>query len=778
MRFKSKGASMRDGRSTASWLSAISLLLVCTSVAWAAPPPAPLATLSAIHKLSNAEASHALPVAFEATVTYFRGNERTLFVQDQENAIFILATTSLKLDPGDRILIRGITKESFRPIVVSSDLTLLHHGDAPKPVPADFVPLIQSKFDCRYVTVRGQIRSATDGLSSGRHVTQFEILLNGGDAKVTVDSGVLPRLSDLLDADAEITGVASGQFDGKMQQTGILIHVTSLDDVKILHKASVDAWSIPVTPMDQVLTVYDDHDHTGRVRVQGIITYFYPTQMAVLQDGSRSIRVLTPTIDQLSVGDQAEAIGIPTVENGFLTIKSGDLRSTGTIAPVSPLPVDWLEVASGRHAFDLVSIEGSVVTQVREHVQDVYIISAEGHLFSASVRHPYVVEFGASRALPPLPAIPPGSKVRITGVVIHDDANPFNGPMAFGILLRSTSDVVVIASPSWLNVRNLVQVVSVLLVIVFAVCAWVWMLRRKVHRQTAELATRIEAEAILERKKSRILEDINGTRPLPEILQQITELVSFRLGGAPCWCEVGDSLKLGCVPPVLHESEMIRQEISSRSGPLHGLLFAKVDPLAPICAHAREALSMGAWLATMAIDTLGLYSDLVHRSEFDLLTDIYNRFSLERRLSMLIEDARLKSISFGMVYIDLDDFKHMNDRFGHRVGDLYLQEAALRMKHQLRPTDMLARIGGDEFAVLLPNVRGLAEVEEVALRLERCFHAEFELGGHKLRGSASLGTALYPEDGETKDTLFSAADAAMYVSKKIKKETGRSLTRR
>ena len=777
MRSISNGASMRFSRSTALRFAGSTLLVVCASVAWATPP-APLTSLDAIHRLSNAEASRALPVAFEATVTYFRGYERTLFVQDHDSAIFVLTTTSLKLEPGDRILIRGVTKESFRPIIVSSELTLLHHGDLPMPVLADFVPLIQSKFDCRYVTVRGQIRLAADGLSSGRHVTQFELLLNGGEIRATVDKGVVSRMSDLLDADVEVTGVASGQFDGKMQQTGILVHVTSLDDVKILHKASVDAWSIPVTPMDQVLTVYDDHDHTRRVRVEGVITYFYPTQLAVLQDGSRSIRVLTPTIEQLRIGDRAEAIGIPTVDNGFLTLKSGDLRGTGSSAPVVPLPVDWLEVASGRHAFDLVSIEGNVVTQVRESAQDVYIISAEGHLFSAAVRHPYVYSYGSSIKAPQMPAIPTGSKVRVTGVVIHDDANPFNGPMAFGILLRSTSDVVVIASPSWLNVHNLIQVVSLLLLVVFAVGAWVWMLRRKVRRQTAELATRIEAEAILERKRSRILEDINGTRPLTEILQQITELVSFRLSGAPCWCEVGDSLRLGCIPSELHESEIIRQEISSRSGPLHGILFAKVDPLAPQFTHAQEALSMGAWLATMAIDTLGLYSDLVHRSEFDLLTDIYNRFSLERRLTVLIEDSRQKSAIFGMVYIDLDDFKHMNDRFGHRVGDLYLQEAALRMKHQLRPTDMLARIGGDEFAVLLPNVRGHAEVEEVALRLERCFQVDFELGGHKLRGSASVGTALYPEDGETKDTLFSAADAAMYVCKKIKKETGRSLSRR
>jgi diguanylate cyclase (GGDEF)-like protein len=187
---------------------------------------------------------------------------------------------------------------------------------------------------------------------------------------------------------------------------------------------------------------------------------------------------------------------------------------------------------------------------------------------------------------------------------------------------------------------------------------------------------------------------------------------------------------------------------------------------------------MGAWLATLAIETRGLYGDLVHRSEFDLLTDIYNRFSLERRLGVLIEEARQKSGSFGMIYIDLDDFKQVNDRFGHRVGDLYLQESALRMKRQLRSTDMLARIGGDEFAVLLPHVPSHAEVEEVATRLERCFQGEFKLGGHNLQGSASVGTALYPHDGETKDTLFSAADAAMYVSKKIKKETSQSSYRR
>jgi diguanylate cyclase (GGDEF)-like protein len=766
-----KNASGSARHRRAARLFCLSPVLFFASLAWA--DPAPLTSLSDIHKLTNAEASKALPVVFEATVTYYRGYEKTLFVQDGETAIFVLATTNLKLTPGDRILIRGVTKESFRPIVVSSDLTLLHPGSLPQPVPASFAPLIQSKLDCRYVTVRGLIRLAADGSSSGRHVTQFELALKGGEIKVTVDQGVHPRLSDLLDADAEIAGVVSGQFDGKMQETGVLLHVSSLDDVKILHRAAVDAWSIPITPMDEVLTVLHDDDQTPRVRIQGVITYFYPSQMAVLQDGGRSIRVMTPTIERLNIGDRAEAIGIPSVDHGFLTLRSGDVRSIETAAPVTPTPGAWDEVASGRHAFDLVSIEGSVVTEVREHAQDVYIISSEGHLFSAAVRHPYVYEYGASVPPPPMPEIPPGSRVRVTGVVIHDDANPFNGPMAFGILLRTCSDIAVVASPSWLNVRNLTRLVSLLVLVVLAVGMWVWMLKRKVQEQTAELATRAEAETILERRRSRILEDINGNRPLEEVLHQIRELISFRLGGAACWCEVGNGILLGEAPPEMGQLSVVRQEILSRNGPLHGILWTAVDQQSPLGAHTPEALSMGAWLATLAIETRGLYSDLIHRSEFDLLTDIYNRFSLERRLLGLVEDAQRRDAVFGLIYIDLDDFKQVNDHYGHRAGDHYLQEAAARMKRQLRPLDMLARLGGDEFAVLVPNVRSRGDVEEVALRLERCFREPFELEGYTLDGSASVGIALFPEDGNTKDSVLSAADAAMYVTKNVKKEPSR-----
>jgi len=118
-----------------------------------------------------------------------------------------------------------------------------------------------------------------------------------------------------------------------------------------------------------------------------------------------------------------------------------------------------------------------------------------------------------------------------------------------------------------------------------------------------------------------------------------------------------------------------------------------------------------------------------------------------------------------LIYIDLDQFKQINDLYGHKIGDLYLQEVTLRMKCQLRTVDTLARIGGDEFVVLVPLVRNRAEVDEIAQRLERCFEKPFEVEDLALQGFASVGIAIYPEDGRTRDSLLHTADTAMYTFK-------------
>ncbi|MGA2908477.1 MAG: GGDEF domain-containing protein [Terracidiphilus sp.] len=216
---------------------------------------------------------------------------------------------------------------------------------------------------------------------------------------------------------------------------------------------------------------------------------------------------------------------------------------------------------------------------------------------------------------------------------------------------------------------------------------------------------------------------------------------------------------------MITSQRIVQQEIHGRSGAALGTIFAAMNRLTKPCAQETSALSLGAGLATLAIETSHLYSDLVHRSEFDLLTDIPNRFSLEKHLDAMISEARRSAGIFGFIFIDLDQFKQVNDQYGHQVGDMYLQEAALRMKHQLRLGDTLARLRGDEFAVVVAAVHNRSDVHEIAHRLEHSFDNPFAVGGHVVRGSASIGVALYPEDADSADHLLKAADAAMYAVK-------------
>jgi diguanylate cyclase (GGDEF)-like protein len=736
-----------------------------------AAEPGTLTTLGAVHALSNAEASHAIPAAFEATVVYSRSYEHLLFVQDGDAAFFVNPPTTASFIPGDRIFIKGKTQESFRSLVVASSITLLHHSALPKPASATFDELIRAEFDSRLVTVHAQVRAVDLVVSAvaPQRSLRLQLLMDGGHVEANVDSDDESALNRMLDDEIEITGVAAGKFDDKMQQTGIVLYVSKLADIKTLKDANTKFWSLPVTPMDQILLSSHVQDLTRRVQVLGTITYYEPGSAVVLQEGSKSLWISTGTRKPLRIGDHAVATGFPIAHNRLLSLTDGEIQDTGVRWPITPQPANWQQLAlwsSSKpigHQNDLVSIEGQVVGEVRLASQDEYVLSADGRLFSAIFRHQR-----STSVLPPMLQIPLGSRVRVIGICSIDGTaiNP-GEEVPFDILIRSIDDIAVIARPPLLNVRNLTLLVGLLVVLLLAASAIGWVKDREVRRQNS-------AVAYIERRRRRILEDINGSRPLAEIIEQISELVSFKLHGAPSWCQIIDGALLGNCPRELTLFRIVSEQISARSGSPLGVFYAAFHPLSKPLANEAETLSMATAMSMLAIETRRLYSDLQHRSEFDLLTEIHNRFSMERYLDAQIEEAREKAGILGLIYIDLDMFKQVNDLYGHLVGDMYLHEAALRMKQQLRSHDMLARLGGDEFAVLVPMVHSHAEVEEIAQRLEHSFDASFTFEGYVLHGSASVGIALYPEDGTTRESLLSAADAAMYVVKQIKKQDDES----
>ena len=146
-------------------------------------------------------------------------------MQDRDSAVFLSSPSNASLYPGDRVIIKGKTQGSFRPIVVAGTITLLHVVAMPEPTPATFDQLISAKYDRQLVRVRAKVRAAdivssTAGLSE--RSARSQLLMDGGHIEADVDSEDVSSFKSMLDDEVEITGVVAGRFEDKMQLTGIV----------------------------------------------------------------------------------------------------------------------------------------------------------------------------------------------------------------------------------------------------------------------------------------------------------------------------------------------------------------------------------------------------------------------------------------------------------------------------------------------------------------------------------------------------------------------------
>lgn len=158
-------------------------------------------------------------------------------------------------------------------------------------------------------------------------------------------------------------------------------------------------------------------------------------------------------------------------------------------------------------------------------------------------------------------------------------------------------------------------------------------------------------------------------------------------------------------------------------------------------------------------------ANLHRQANFDNLTGLPNRMMALDRLSQEINRATRSRQRFAMFFIDLDNFKDVNDSLGHTVGDDLLVATGGRVRATLRDADTVARLGGDEFLVLVPDIASATQVEEIAERLIQVISEPQELNGRKVVARCSIGIALFPDNGDSVQTLMANADNAMYQAK-------------
>lgn len=191
--------------------------------------------------------------------------------------------------------------------------------------------------------------------------------------------------------------------------------------------------------------------------------------------------------------------------------------------------------------------------------------------------------------------------------------------------------------------------------------------------------------------------------------------------------------------------------------PVSGMHYSESD---------QELLQFAAVQAAAAINRQQMHERLQHMAQFDQLTGLPNRMLLQERLLIALVQARVGNGRLAVLYLDLDKFKHVNDTFGHTAGDQLLQEVARRLNRCVRESDTVARIGGDEFIVLLERIHKDENAEAVATKILTALNEPMLIGDVKWPIKPSIGIAHYPEDAIDLAQLFRRADEAMYQAKK------------
>lgn len=225
---------------------------------------------------------------------------------------------------------------------------------------------------------------------------------------------------------------------------------------------------------------------------------------------------------------------------------------------------------------------------------------------------------------------------------------------------------------------------------------------------------------------------------------------------------------------VLEEGEgsaLFDATIESESGPrqFELRLFSLAESIVGI--EFRESTSLRA--AERAAE-----ERIRYQAYHDALTDLPNRMLFDDRLSVSLAHARRNRERLAVMILDLDDFKVVNDTLGHRIGDTLLQAVGDRLQCVLREEDTIARIGGDEFTLLLPEVREARDAELIARKIIDAISGPFAVGGHQLYVTTSIGISLFPEHGSDGETLLKNADNAMYRAKDSGRNTFRLFTER
>ena len=679
-----------------------------------APPPASrtFTTASEAHGLTSEQAARAYPVHLSGVVTCIDPatppGSSAFFLHDSTGTIYVLFPGQYNgtFSAGSQVDVLGVTAAGrFAPVISSTQVRVIGNSQLPENPPLeDIFHLETGSEDGKWVEIEGTIRSL---LEYDRYVVP-ELTLLGGKVDVSMPREAGVDYSKLVDAMVRIRGNAAPLFNFNDQIIGAHLLSPGLSVLKIEEPPPADPFLQPVTPIDKLLRWDQLSTPHHRIHLRGQVTLDRPGSMVCIRDASRGLCAQTVQNTHFDVGEVVDIIGFPETENGSAALSYAVFRSSGQIEPVAVKTLMAGQVLLGRNNSELIQVEGQLIGSDLASSGNTLLLDSGNVAFSVIVPKDLGASEGTRWKI--------GSTLRITGICsMRVDLQ--RGGFEFGetavaktfqVLMRSPEDVIVLNQPSWWTTGHVLAVLGILFAAGMGALAWIARLRHRVRIQTVALKKAQEEAAAID-ELARGMQEVTAQR-------RFTARVSATGREQIALLGIGFNRML---------SELEQGELATK------IAEAKL---------LRQALT-------------------------DELTGLPNRRAFLERLTQNVALAGSETLSFAVLFIDLDGFKAVNDRMGHAAGDLLLQEVAKRLRSRIREVDTLARLGGDEFTIMLTGMHAARDAETAAGNLLTVLGERLVIQGQELSIGASIGISLCPRDGIDAEILMKNADCAMYEAK-------------
>lgn len=464
------------------------------------PPGKPLPTLThadEIRRLSPEQAARGYPVLVRGVIT-MDAPAPDFIVQDATAGIYVEGSVSPKYSHllSQRVEIEGVTGPGrFAPVIRETKLRVLGKGVLPKPQLFPFSELANGQQDSQWAEVRGIVRSADVDRKSWREPTlAMRIASEGGELNVRVPIAREQDFSPWVDSEVLIEGVCGSLYNANRQLTGILFYVPRLSFIRVEAPATE-------VPLSQLLRFSPAEGTRHRVRVRGIVGYQQQGNALFLQSQGKGLRVLTQQGTPLEIGDVVDVLGFPAMGDSAPILEDAVFHRIGHEKAPEPVKLD-LRIPWEQFDGTVVTTDAKLLNRQAQADGLRLMLQRENTFFDATVPPGDIAE----RLL----SIPLNSEVRVTGICLVRSGGLWQIPQSFRMMLRLPQDVVVLAAPSWWNLRHTLWLLGITAAVLMVVMAWVVVLGRRLREQMDIIRQKLRSGAVLE-ERNRIARELHDT---------------------------------------------------------------------------------------------------------------------------------------------------------------------------------------------------------------------------------------------------------------------------